>query len=595
MEGENPTKTRMEAIIVVRYAPLIFPQHLNSLPADGYLKKFPKFTSEGDITAEEHLEAFYSFTDSHVIMDADVWMSIFVHSLEGEAKKCFRAFPPGSINGIEALDEAFLKNWGDRNDFLYYITKFGSLKKNEGESVSEFSKRFNKMYRKIPTEVKPTETSAKITYSSSFDLDLCLLLRERRATSLAHMQDTSIEVQSNIMVVDELRSKADRDKRRGRSETSTSSSVAHPQDDELIKLVKSLSVDMEKLKLEARQTYRSTQNVDNRGTFMRPNNAPHILPRDQRGEDRDDQRIKSPLQNNLVTDEEEEEEEVDPKIHCLGDTSSFPHLTQSAFEESLMDSQLNELSKGKKNSHTPNRYNMRSKQKEGKLEILDQPTRVETHAKDITDRSKENKTWNPPPVVKIHVPEVREILNAPSSFIFEHEIQNIRILIPISKLVKHEDFRRCLFKMLQPKPSSHSIDSVNLQDENPAFILGPLVEDRYDSSPPFYNSLNIHEKVLHNYLMDSTSYHNLMPNIFMEELGLEITKFYHDRYSFDSRKVKCLGVIKYLVVSLFQLPMKSMIMDIVVDDVPHKFGMLLSRSWIKRLGGTLQMDLTPHK
>jgi len=33
-------------------------------------------------------------------------------------------------------------------------------------------------------------------------------------------------------------------------------------------------------------------------------------------------------------------------------------------------------------------------------------------------------------------------------------------------------------------------------------------------------------------------------------------------------------------------------MDSVVDDVPPKFGMLLSRSWIKRLGGTLQMDLT---
>jgi hypothetical protein len=38
--------------------------------------------------------------------------------------------------------------------------------------------------------------------------------------------------------------------------------------------------------------------------------------------------------------------------------------------------------------------------------------------------------------------------------------------------------------------------------------------------------------------------------------------------------------------------MKSMVMDIVVADVPPKFGMLLSRSWIKRLGGTLQMDLT---
>ena len=47
-----------------------------------------------------------------------------------------------------------------------------------------------------------------------------------------------------------------------------------------------------------------------------------------------------------------------------------------------------------------------------------------------------------------------------------------------------------------------------------------------------------------------------------------------------------------LVVSLFQLPMKSVFMDIVVADVPPKFDMLLSRSWIKKLGGTLHMDHT---
>jgi hypothetical protein len=372
MEGENPPRTRMEAIIAARYAPLVFPQPLNALPADGYLKQLPKFTGEGDITAEAHLEAFYSFTDNHAIENEDVWMRIFVHSLDGEARKWFRAFPPGSIGGIEALDEVFLKDWGDKKDLLYYITEFGALKKEEGESVSDFSKRFNKMYNKIPTEVKPTETSAKITYASAFDPDFCLLLRERRATSLAHMQDAALEVESNIFAVDKLRSKADKDRRRGRSEVSTSgSSTVHPQVDELTKLVKSMSAEMEKLKLEGRQNYRNPQNVDNRGNFRRPNNAPQILPREQRNRDRNDQNIQTPLQNNLVTDDEGEDEDLDPEIHCLGDTSSFPHLTQSAYEESLMDNQLNELSKGDKANNSPNRYNLRSKKKEGKPDVPD--------------------------------------------------------------------------------------------------------------------------------------------------------------------------------------------------------------------------------
>jgi ribonuclease HI len=92
--------------------------------------------------------------------------------------------------------------------------------------------------------------------------------------------------------------------------------------------------------------------------------------------------------------------------------------------------------------------------------------------------------------------------------------------------------------------------------------------------------------------MDSGGSHNLMPKTVMDELGLEITKTYHDLYSFDSRKVKCLGVIKDMVVTLFQLPMKNVVMDIVVVDVPAKFGMFWSIYWIKRLGGTSHMDLT---
>jgi hypothetical protein len=164
--------------------------------------------------------------------------------------------------------------------------------------------------------------------------------------------------------------------------------------------------------------------------------------------------------------------------------------------------------------------------------------------------------------------------------------------MPLLELVKQKYFKKSLSKLLQPEPSSYSKYSLSLQDANPIVILGPMVEYRDDSSPPFYTSLNIHDKVLHNYLMDSRASHNIIPKTVMEELGLEIKKAYDDLYSFDSRKVQCLGVIKYLVVSLFQLPMKIVVMDIMVVDVTPKFGMLLSRSWIKRLGGTLQMDLT---
>jgi hypothetical protein len=311
----------------------------------------------------------------------------------------------GSIYGIESLNDLFLRHWGDTKYFLYYITEFGSLKREEGESISDFSKRFNKMYNNIPTEIKPTETSTKITYVSAFDPKFCLLLREIRATSLAHMQDATLEVESNILAVDKIRSKDDRDRRKGRSEASTSgSSTAHPQVDDLTKLVKSLSAEMEKLKFEGRQSYRNPHNDDNKGNFKIPNNSPQIIQRDHINRDRDDQKIQAPLQNNLVTDEEGEEEDANPKIHCLGDTSSSPHLTQSKYEEALIGIQLNELSKGERTSGNPNRYNLGSKKKEGNPNIPDQPTRKMNHVKDVAARSKEKEAQNSQEVVKIPIP-----------------------------------------------------------------------------------------------------------------------------------------------------------------------------------------------
>jgi hypothetical protein len=156
MEGANLPRNRMDAIVAARYAPLVLPQPMNALPVGDYLKYMPKFTGEEDITAEEHLATFYSYADNLNIENEDVWMRVFVQILDGEARKWFRGLTPGSIVGIEALDDAFLRHWGDKKDFLYYITEFGSLKRKEGESVSDFSKRFNKMYNKIPTEIKPT-------------------------------------------------------------------------------------------------------------------------------------------------------------------------------------------------------------------------------------------------------------------------------------------------------------------------------------------------------------------------------------------------------------------------------------------------------
>ena len=166
----------------------------------------------------------------------------------------------------------------------------------------------------------------------------------------------------------------------------------------------------------------------------------------------------------------------------------------------------------------------------------------------------------------------------------------------MTKLIKNPSYKETVLKVMNV-PSNHPIsDTVNLQEENPRIFIGSALAEKTENeagaSPPFYITLTVHEQMIHNCLLDSGASHNLMPKAVMEALGLSITKPYHDLYAFDSRAVKCLGVIKDMVVSLAQLPMKSVIMDVVVADITPKFGLLLSRSWEKKVGGTLQMDLS---
>jgi hypothetical protein len=160
------------------------------------------------------------------------------------------------------------------------------------------------------------------------------------------------------------------------------------------------------------------------------------------------------------------------------------------------------------------------------------------------------------------------------------------------ELIKNESFKKYILKNIDPKSIYPSNDILNIYDDKPTIVLGQMIEDRDESCPPFYISLDIHEKTLHNYLLNSGASHNLIPKVVMDEVGLDITKTYHEIFSFDFRKVKFLGMIKDLVVTLTQAPMKTMLMDIVVVDIIPKFGCLLSISWMKRLGGTLQMDLS---
>lgn len=69
---------KIERIVAARYGPLVLLVPLNPMSVGEYRKYMPKFTGTKGVTAEEHLEAFYSYIDNLDISENDVWMRVFV-------------------------------------------------------------------------------------------------------------------------------------------------------------------------------------------------------------------------------------------------------------------------------------------------------------------------------------------------------------------------------------------------------------------------------------------------------------------------------------------------------------------------------------
>jgi hypothetical protein len=240
--------------VAARYTPLVLLVPLHDLPKN-YTKKLPKFTGEGDLTATEHINFFDQFVDILCLEHDDVYSHLFVQTFEGQVKNWLRSMPPGSIISYDELEDLFIKQWGERKYHLYYLTEFGSLKKKGSETVMEFIQRFNKLYNKIPVEVKPSQPIAKVTFTGAFEPNFSLPLRERRGADLTQMQDDVVEIESNMMASVKLKTKIDtgnRETRRLREQAGPSGSGRSSDDkmDDMTRIIKEISNKISRMELD---------------------------------------------------------------------------------------------------------------------------------------------------------------------------------------------------------------------------------------------------------------------------------------------------------------------------------------------------------
>ena len=138
-------------------------------------------------------------------------------------------------------------------------------------------------------------------------------------------------------------------------------------------------------------------------------------------------------------------------------------------------------------------------------------------------------------------------------FSLKNEINKIKIPIPLVELAKKPVYRKQITKVIGISELESQSNVLNLEDDKPNITFGPHFEGAKDTVAPFYITLNVYDQLLHNCMLDSGASHNVMPKIIMDKLGLQITRPYKDIYYFESRRFKCMGMIKDLVVTLTQV------------------------------------------
>jgi hypothetical protein len=199
-------------------------------------------------------------------------------------------------------------------------------RKRTFESVLEFTQRFKKFYHKIPAEVKPSQPTAKVTFTGDFEPDFSLILRERRYVDLTRMQDDAIEIDSNMMELGKLKETVKigtKETKRFREHVGTSGSGRSSEEkmDYMAKIIKDLSNKISRMELD-----QAKPDPFSRRYFKR-NPNPQIQQRLVKNED---QKIKAPFKTEkfMQSDDMQDYDGLDEDRNNLSDDDIEPHLTR---------------------------------------------------------------------------------------------------------------------------------------------------------------------------------------------------------------------------------------------------------------------------
>jgi hypothetical protein len=165
------------------------------------------------------------------------------------------------------------------------------------------------------------------------------MLRDKRSTTFLSMHEATIEVESNILASDRLKTRSEKDKNKQREDSLASSNPTtyDPKLYEMTKTLNDLTSERANLEWESKQPKKYFQGDGNKNPnqFRRPNDAPQIIQRERRNVD--DQSVVPPFQNNHMEEMDADNDFVDDIVVLFNETYFYTsHLMQQHYEVAQM-------------------------------------------------------------------------------------------------------------------------------------------------------------------------------------------------------------------------------------------------------------------
>jgi hypothetical protein len=111
----------------------------------------PKFSGEDGSYGNSHRNDLCDAFQFHQSGQEhhDVFLRLFVSSLTGSARRWVNKLPKGSIKTPEDLEQAFKKDWCEKESMDSLYSQYTDICKASSEGIRNFNDRFNLLLKKI--------------------------------------------------------------------------------------------------------------------------------------------------------------------------------------------------------------------------------------------------------------------------------------------------------------------------------------------------------------------------------------------------------------------------------------------------------------